>query len=116
MEDMHVETKLVHAGEPQPRHHGAVVLPIFQTAMFETQGGEDYHDIKYIRAYSNRTMGAPLSLELLDLQSRGSTLTLFIGDQKLANALVEAINKTCREHAAQAADIYELEQEPEGAA
>jgi hypothetical protein len=75
------------------------------------------HDIRYIRAYSNRTMGAPLSLELLDLQSRGSTLTMFIGDQKLANALVEAINKTCREHAAHIADIYELEQqEPEGAA
>jgi len=74
------------------------------------------HDIKYIRAYSNRTMGAPLSLELLDLQSRGSTITMFIGNQMLADKLVDAINEACREQAAQVADIYALEQEPEGAA
>jgi hypothetical protein len=72
------------------------------------------HDIRYIRAYSNRTMGAPLSLELLDLQSRGSTLTLFIGNQTLADALVEAINETCRKQAAHVTDVYELE--PEDAA
>ena len=62
-------------------------------------------------------MGAPFSIELLDLQSRGSTITMFIGDQKLANALVEAVNKTCRAYAAHIADIYELDQqEPDGAA
>ncbi len=44
----HIETKLVHAGE-RPRIEGAVTTPIFQSAMFETFGGEGYHDIKYIR-------------------------------------------------------------------
>ena len=44
----HIETKLVHAGE-RPRIEGAVTTPIFQSAMFETFGGVDYHDIKYIR-------------------------------------------------------------------
>jgi len=74
------------------------------------------HDIKYIRAYSNRTMGAPLSLELTDKDGRGSTITLFIGNQDLATVLVEAINDICRSRAAHIADVYALEQEPEGAA
>ena len=32
----HLETKVIHAGEPHPRMNGAVTMPIFQTAMFET--------------------------------------------------------------------------------
>ena len=45
----HIETKLIHAGEPEPRIMGAVSLPIFQSAMFEYAGEESYHDIRYIR-------------------------------------------------------------------
>jgi cystathionine beta-lyase/cystathionine gamma-synthase len=44
-----IETKLIRAGEPVPRIAGAVAMPIFQSAMFETFGGEGYHDIRYIR-------------------------------------------------------------------
>ena len=44
-----IETKLIHAGEPEPRVMGAVSLPIFQTAMYEYAGEESYHDIRYIR-------------------------------------------------------------------
>ena len=44
-----IETKLVHAGEPEPRLAGAVVTPIFQTAMYETAGESSYHAIRYIR-------------------------------------------------------------------
>jgi O-acetylhomoserine/O-acetylserine sulfhydrylase-like pyridoxal-dependent enzyme len=29
------ETKLIHAGEPEPRILGAVSMPIFQSAMYE---------------------------------------------------------------------------------
>ena len=43
-----IDTKLVHAGE-SPRFEGAVTTPVFQSAMYETYGGEGYHDIKYIR-------------------------------------------------------------------
>jgi cystathionine beta-lyase/cystathionine gamma-synthase len=50
METNHIDTKLVHAGEPRPRHGGAVAMPIFQTAMYETRGEEgSYHDVRYIR-------------------------------------------------------------------
>jgi cystathionine beta-lyase/cystathionine gamma-synthase len=44
----HIETRVIHAGET-PRIEGAVTTPIFQSAMFETFGGPDYHDIRYIR-------------------------------------------------------------------
>ncbi len=44
-----IETKLIHAGEPDPRVDGAVVLPIFQTAMFEYAGEDTYDSIRYLR-------------------------------------------------------------------
>ena len=44
-----IETRLIHAGEPQPRIAGAVCMPIFQSAMFEYAGEKDYHDLRYIR-------------------------------------------------------------------
>ena len=44
-----LETKLIHAGEPDPRVLGAVAMPIFQSAMYETVEGAGYHDLKYIR-------------------------------------------------------------------
>ena len=46
---MSIDTKLIHAGEPDPRIGGAVSIPIFQSAMYETAGEESYHDVKYIR-------------------------------------------------------------------
>jgi cystathionine beta-lyase/cystathionine gamma-synthase len=44
-----IETQLIHAGEPRPRIAGAIAMPIFQSAMFESAGETSYHDIKYIR-------------------------------------------------------------------
>lgn len=43
-----IQTDLVHAGEVAPVE-GAVVLPIFQSATFTSQPGEDYDDIRYLR-------------------------------------------------------------------
>ena len=44
-----LETKLIHAGEPEPRILGAVSMPIFQSATYEYAGETDYHDLQYIR-------------------------------------------------------------------
>ena len=44
-----IETQAVHAGEPQPRIGGAVVMPVFQSSTFEYGGGGGYHDLRYIR-------------------------------------------------------------------
>jgi O-acetylhomoserine/O-acetylserine sulfhydrylase-like pyridoxal-dependent enzyme len=45
-----IETQAIHAGEPRPRIHGAVVMPIFQSATFEYgEAAPAYHDVRYIR-------------------------------------------------------------------
>jgi cystathionine beta-lyase/cystathionine gamma-synthase len=44
-----LETKLIHAGEPDPLIHGAVCMPIFQSATFEYSGEASYDDVRYIR-------------------------------------------------------------------
>ena len=44
-----VETQAVHAGEPEQRASGAVVVPIYQSATFESLPGESYDDIRYAR-------------------------------------------------------------------
>ena len=44
-----IDTKLIHAGEPNPLIQGAVSIPIFQSSTFEYVGQESYHDLRYIR-------------------------------------------------------------------
>ena len=44
-----IETKLIHAGEPDPLINGAVSIPVFQSSTFEYSGQASYHDLKYIR-------------------------------------------------------------------
>lgn len=44
-----LDTKLIHAGEPDPLVGGAVSMPIFQSATFATTGQGSYHDLRYIR-------------------------------------------------------------------
>ena len=44
-----IETRLIHAGEPQPLIEGAVSLPVFQSSTFEYSGQSQYDDLKYIR-------------------------------------------------------------------
>ena len=92
MENMHVETKLVHAGEPQPRHHGAVVLPIFQTAMFETQGGEGYHDIRYIRL-NNTPNHHALHAKLAALENAEAALVAASGMAAISTALLTVLKQ-----------------------
>jgi cystathionine beta-lyase/cystathionine gamma-synthase len=45
----HLETRLIHAGEPDPPIEGAVSMPIFQSSTFEYTGAASYHNLKYIR-------------------------------------------------------------------
>ncbi len=44
-----IESKLIHAGEPDPRIEGALTTPIFQSSTFETGDAKNYHDLRYIR-------------------------------------------------------------------
>ena len=54
----HIDTKLIHAGEPEPRIMGSVSMPIFQSAMFEYSGEKSYHDLKYIRLNNTPNAGS----------------------------------------------------------
>ncbi|MBL7013179.1 MAG: aminotransferase class I/II-fold pyridoxal phosphate-dependent enzyme [Candidatus Marinimicrobia bacterium] len=45
----HIDTKLIHSGEPSPKVLGSVSMPIFQSSTFESAGEVDYHDVRYIR-------------------------------------------------------------------
>jgi cystathionine beta-lyase/cystathionine gamma-synthase len=47
--DRKIDTKLIHAGEPDPLIQGAVSIPIFQSSTFEYGGQDSYHDLRYIR-------------------------------------------------------------------
>jgi cystathionine beta-lyase/cystathionine gamma-synthase len=90
MEHVHVDTKLIHAGEPEPRHHGAVVLPIFQTAMFENHGDEGYHDLKYIRLNNTPNHDA-LHKKLAAVEGADAALVAASGMAAISTALLTVL-------------------------
>jgi cystathionine beta-lyase/cystathionine gamma-synthase len=44
-----IDTRLIHAGEPEKKIGGAVSLPVFQSSTFEYTGQASYDELKYIR-------------------------------------------------------------------
>ena len=66
--DGSIDTQLIHAGEIRPGIEGAVALPIFQSANFESVEGEEYHEIKYMRL-SNSPNHTVLAAKLAALEN-----------------------------------------------
>jgi cystathionine beta-lyase/cystathionine gamma-synthase len=92
-ETSHIETKLVHAGEPRPRYGGAVALPIFQTAMYETRGAEgDYHDVRYIRL-NNTPNHLALHTKLSALENAEAALVTSSGMAAIATSLLTVLSQ-----------------------
>ena len=88
----HIDTKLIHAGEPAPRIAGSVVTPIFQTAMFETASeDEEYHDIKYIRL-NNMPNHVVLHDKLAALENAEAGLVTASGMAAISTALMTALS------------------------
>ncbi|MCL7956427.1 MAG: aminotransferase class I/II-fold pyridoxal phosphate-dependent enzyme [marine benthic group bacterium] len=77
-EQTSIDTKLIHAGEIRPGIEGAVSLPIFQSANFESVEGEEYHDIKYMRL-SNSPNHTVLASKLAALESAESAFVTSSG-------------------------------------
>ena len=73
-----IDTQLIHAGEIRPGIEGAVELPIFQSANFESVDGEEYHDIKYMRL-SNSPNHTVLAEKLAALESADAALVATSG-------------------------------------
>ncbi len=85
-----IETKLIHAGEPDPRIMGAVSLPIFQTAMFEYAGEASYHDIRYIRL-NNTPNHLALHAKLAALENAEAALVTGSGMAAISTTLLTVL-------------------------
>jgi cystathionine beta-lyase/cystathionine gamma-synthase len=83
-------TRLVHAGEPQPRMGGAVVLPVFQSSTFEYRGEANYHDVRYIRL-SNTPNHQALAAKLAAVEEAEAALVTASGMAAIATALLTVL-------------------------
>jgi len=84
-------TKLIHAGEPEPRISGAVSMPIFQSAMFEYAGETSYHDLKYIRL-NNTPNHLALHKKLAALENAEDALVAASGMAAISTALLTMLS------------------------
>ena len=82
----HIDTKLIHAGEPDPRIEGAVMMPIFQSSTFESEGGDSYDTIKYIRL-NNTPNHDVLHKKLAELENAEAALVTASGMAAISTAL-----------------------------
>jgi len=86
-----LETKLIHAGEPEPRILGAVSMPIFQSAMYEYAGETDYHDLQYIRL-NNTPNHAVLHRKLAALENGEAALVTSSGMAAISTSLLTLLS------------------------
>jgi cystathionine beta-lyase/cystathionine gamma-synthase len=85
-----IESKVVHAGEPEPRVHGSVVLPIFQTAMMEYKGEGSYHDVRYMRL-TNLPNHLSLQNKLAALENAEAAVVTASGMAAITTALLTVL-------------------------
>jgi cystathionine beta-lyase/cystathionine gamma-synthase len=87
----HLETKLIHAGEPHPRIEGAVSIPIFQSATFEYGDQADYHSLKYIRL-NNTPNHTALHEKLAALENAEAALVASSGMAAITTTLLSLLS------------------------
>ena len=86
-----IETKLIHAGEPEPRISGAVSMPIFQSSTFEYAGQTSYHDLKYIRL-NNTPNHIALHQKLASLENGEAALVTASGMAAISTTLLAVLS------------------------
>jgi len=82
-----IDTKLIHAGEPEPLIGGAVAMPIFQSATFAYRGERNYHDLRYIRL-SNTPNHDVLHRKLAALENAEAALVAASGMAAISTTLL----------------------------
>ncbi len=90
--DMTIETKLIHAGEPQPLIEGAVSLPVFQSATFEYTGQSQYDDLKYIRL-NNTPNHKALHQKLAAIENAEAALVTASGMAAISTTLLSLLRQ-----------------------
>jgi len=86
-----LETKLIHSGEPEPRILGAVMMPIFQSTMYECPEELNYHEIRYIRL-NNTPNHQALHEKLRDLENAEGALVTASGMAAISTALLTVLS------------------------
>jgi cystathionine beta-lyase/cystathionine gamma-synthase len=87
----HLETKLIHAGEPEPLIGGAVSMPIFQSSTFEYAGQTSYHDLKYIRL-NNTPNHLALHEKLASLENAEAAVVMASGMAAITTTLLTVLS------------------------
>src|SRR5215831_18971987 len=88
------DTKLIHAGEAEPRISGAVVFAIFQSVTFEIEPDGPalgYHDPKYIRL-NNTPNHEVLHRKLAALENAEAALVTASGMAAISTALLTVLS------------------------
>jgi cystathionine beta-lyase/cystathionine gamma-synthase len=86
-----IDTKLIHAGEPEPRIEGALSMPIFQSSVFEGWSGQGYHDIHYIRL-NNTPNHTVLHAKLAALENAEAALVTASGMAAISTSLLTVLS------------------------
>jgi len=86
----HLETKVLHSGEPSPRHEGAVAMPIYQSATFVSAEGAGYHDIRYARL-NNTPNHLVLHAKLAALENAEAALVAASGMAAISTSLLTVL-------------------------
>jgi len=86
-----IETRLIHAGEPDPLIGGAVTMPIFQSSTFESADAASYHDLRYIRL-SNTPNHTALHAKLASLEGAEAALVAGSGMAAISATLMTTLS------------------------
>jgi cystathionine beta-lyase/cystathionine gamma-synthase len=86
-----IDTKLIHSGEPSPLIHGAVCMPIFQSATFEYRGEQDYHALRYIRL-NNTPNHEALHAKLAAIENAEAALVTASGMAAISTTLLTLLS------------------------
>jgi cystathionine beta-lyase/cystathionine gamma-synthase len=85
-----IDTRLIHAGEPKPRIAGAVVMPVFQSAIYEMDDVVAYDDLEYIRL-SNTPNQDVLHAKLAALENAEAALVTGSGMAAISTSLLSVL-------------------------
>lgn len=90
MVSQHIETQAVHAGERRPGPEGSVVYPIFQGTVYESEPGESYDQIKYLRL-STTPSQTYLHDKLAALEGADAAVATASGMAAVSSALISVL-------------------------
>ena len=85
-------TRAVHAGEPEPRIEGAVSMPIFQSATFETAGEKSYDAVRYVRL-NNTPNHQALHAKLASLEAGEAAVVASSGMAAITTTLLALLSR-----------------------